>query len=912
MRSPFAPRGPFRSRTKAATAVVPPPAPAGITFGADTKVGQGRIATAEPNGTYGPFTVASGTITPNTSPIAAGSYTVGISTITVVADVVTVSGTAELVAIIADEAHINNKTIEYRRAATYDEIISYGAFDRSILTGSVTIRPCNEPGLIPPWQWFSVAGDAAGTYGNVILDGVHIFNGQYQQAHNFISPQRNHVPGQRGTLVSLGATSANIILRNCDIHSNLRPSKEGGLMISEITGIDCEGNGHRIENCRIHNIAQGIEMTGGGNVAEGNEIFDFYSDGIRIQTASGGWQVINNDIYDIIGLSKVLHQDIIQFTGGATDGAIRGNVAWPGDYANRVITTPAGLEAGDQQTQDVPTSANITLTEADHNGKVIRADVTGLTITLPANPTIGDNYWFRTYNSAFTLTVAPNTGQTHGDNLLPRTVDNNENHGTFAVYWDGTQWQTRYGLRAGIMNMTAGTVTLTPRFDRRTIAVDASAGNVVLTLPPVSSIEDGIGIFRLDSSPNTVTIQRDAADTFSDGFNTLTITQDRAYTVRNRGVANVWRVYEGNKGELQGIFGNGFNADSYSNITIDGNTMHANGSQLYRIERGFPGQQFQNNTFMRPIPPNVSGDGAITGLDGFFNLPTVVRFRGAAVGSFARRSVTMGQFVYNDGAPDAIANSHNIELNVNDPTALPTAHFNGTTQADYYPLNKDQALSMALAKVGGPLDGSGIGALGTTISNGYWDYATGAPNPGYVAPPDPVDPDPVDPTPASGFGLSLVPADVANAAWAAFGGWTKTITDGWLIAPAGALRADTNESSFTVSTTGTHTFVVDIRQTSGGAIDTVPCRAQQVSGTTTYGHTPSIVNTTGLVTANGATAAGSIDLGGGVWRFWWKDTLEAGQRALVEMPDSAEAATDFRNPAIFASDLTVAEITALT
>lgn len=910
MRSPFTLRSPFRPRSTAAPVAPPPPPPptGDIIFGADTYVGDGSAACAAADGTYGPFTVAAGRVSPNTSPITPNDYAVGDQTVTVVADVITVSGTDELVRAIRQAERINNKAIEYRRNATYGEINNYGAFDTSILTGTVTIRPCNEPGLIPPWQWFAVTGPTAGTFGNVILDGVHLFNGQDNRAHNFISPQESPLPGMRGTIATLVTNSTNVTMRNCDFSSNMMPSKSGGLCVAEIVGLRVAGSNHVVENCKFHHVAQGVELRGSNIMFRDNEIYDFYSDGIRVRDIDGV-TIVNNTIRDIIGLSKVLHQDAVQFIHDAANVTIEGNVIWPGDYANRVITTPPSLSVGDQFDDRFAITADLTLTEAEHNGKTIRANADGLTVTLPASPTLGETYWFMVPDRNHTLTVLASGGQTHGDGMLPRTVDHTQNQGTFAVFWDGTQWQTRHGLRAGIMNVTAGTLTLTPRFSQKNIALDASAGDITVTLPPMATMTDGVGFFRLDNSANTVTILPDAGDTFEDGSASLNITQDQSYAVRDLVAPNVWRVLEGNKGELQGIFGNNY---VYSNIKVRGNVLWLHASHHNSLGASFDGQEFESNTFMRPIPPNVSGDGVTSGQDGFFNLPNALRFRGANATSFARRTVAMAQFVYNYHAATDIANSHNIELNITDPTALPTAHFNGTTQADYYPLNKDQALSMALAKVGGPLDGSGIGALGTTISNGYWDYATGAPNPGYVAPPDPVDPDPVDPTPATGFGLSIVPADVANAAWAPQGGWTKTVTDGWLIKPAGALRADTDAGTFTVATSSVHTFVVDVRKTAGGSTETVNFRTLDPTNGTGFSHLTKIINDSGVVTQGTASAAGSIDMGNGIWRFWWKATLTAGNRLLVQMPNSAASGTDLRNPAIFASDLTVAEITALT
>ena len=71
------------------------------TIGGLTLVGAGGRAIAAADGTYGPYTVAGGVMTPNTSPVTAGTYDVGGITITAEADTYDVANAAQYAAVLA-------------------------------------------------------------------------------------------------------------------------------------------------------------------------------------------------------------------------------------------------------------------------------------------------------------------------------------------------------------------------------------------------------------------------------------------------------------------------------------------------------------------------------------------------------------------------------------------------------------------------------------------------------------------------------------------------------------------------------------------------------------------------------------------------------------------------------------------
>lgn len=106
-RSLFLPYRNIRGRFRGSNA----PAPT-MTFGALTIVGAGATPISDADGTYGPYTVSGGLLTPNTSPVTPGDYTVGSTIVTAEADVYECAdgGLAAIIALGA--ATINGKTIK--------------------------------------------------------------------------------------------------------------------------------------------------------------------------------------------------------------------------------------------------------------------------------------------------------------------------------------------------------------------------------------------------------------------------------------------------------------------------------------------------------------------------------------------------------------------------------------------------------------------------------------------------------------------------------------------------------------------------------------------------------------------------------------------------------------------------------
>ena len=88
-------------------------APDMLTIGALTAVGAGARSISVADGTYGPYTVSGGVMTPNTSPVGPGSYDVGGTMITAEADTYDVASAAEYATVLAlGGATLSGKTIK--------------------------------------------------------------------------------------------------------------------------------------------------------------------------------------------------------------------------------------------------------------------------------------------------------------------------------------------------------------------------------------------------------------------------------------------------------------------------------------------------------------------------------------------------------------------------------------------------------------------------------------------------------------------------------------------------------------------------------------------------------------------------------------------------------------------------------
>jgi hypothetical protein len=104
----------------------------------------------------------------------------------------------------------------------------------------------------------------------------------------------------------------------------------------------------------------------------------------------------------------------------------------------------------------------------------------------------------------------------------------------------GNAWDCLQTLGIGVSSVAAGTATLT-QANAGLVLADASAGNVVITMPAVSAAVGAVFQFkRVDSTANTVTINRVGGDTIDGATSAILVGQYDFWEIRSDGVS-AWR-----------------------------------------------------------------------------------------------------------------------------------------------------------------------------------------------------------------------------------------------------------------------------------------------------------------------------------------------------------------------------------
>jgi hypothetical protein len=148
-----------------------------------------------------------------------------------------------------------------------------------------------------------------------------------------------------------------------------------------------------------------------------------------------------------------------------------------------------------------------------------------------------------TYNNISTLTaVAPTAGTniTATHRFAIRTFDNSAGSGSLFV--DGGSFLGG-GVYQKLISITSNYTITSSDYQ---ILVDATGGNITLTLPAVSSVYDatlGVGIIysikRIDASGNTVTVQRAGSDLI-DNATSFTLTSLQSKSLQAASGGNWW------------------------------------------------------------------------------------------------------------------------------------------------------------------------------------------------------------------------------------------------------------------------------------------------------------------------------------------------------------------------------------
>lgn len=326
------------------TTTLTPEVTGGVSFGSLTAISAGGTSIAESDGTYGEFTVASGVISPNTTPLTPGDVTVGSTTVSVVANEYSVATGAELASAFSAARSADTGSTIRCRGGNYGEI-----FDTDL--------------------YKNVNGHA-----NRITIAAHDFNNKpiFARLHcknwQMVTFDGLEVTSERtGGLVFFlndsGETEARrLIIQNCSIHGVRSPggvttdfndptpltTGSGGIGDWPSQGITTEtgtsGPIHvEIRDNEIYYVKKPITLvgvqTGGTADVIGNNIHHFLDDCAKAPHGATSrfrfnWNKLSYTLQRVGDFGQNLHPDFLQWAGGANDSMnieLIGNQIFQGD-----------------------------------------------------------------------------------------------------------------------------------------------------------------------------------------------------------------------------------------------------------------------------------------------------------------------------------------------------------------------------------------------------------------------------------------------------------------------------------------------------------------------------------------------------------------------------------------------------
>lgn len=716
---------------------------AAVRFGVLTPAGEGEQDIAAADGTYsvggGEFSVSSGRINVVTMP-SAGTYDIDGVSVAVVAGARTVSTAAELV------ARWTASTSGAHPAGTRI-LIAPGTYELfSLISG--TSRLLNN------WIYEAVDSDNRPTI-TTTSDGTLSYYCDTGSA-GFTFKQINFYREQDPVGIPWNIVSYDIFqVRNdvtgvtfddCRFYGNFTPAAQLGKITTKLVGLDIEGGSEAtIINCEFDHLCTGVRFEGEIDCRD-NILHDIYSDFFEGRAGINGL-IKNNHCYNKIGDGTFLHGDWFQLqvppnTPASGPLIYEGNTHTPGPF----WLTAAGQADANKDAPEIAVAGPTVLNDIAlyHGARTIRclvADAGGtMTITLPKASDYPNLTLVPYQVGAGTVTITKDAGDTVEDAL---TMTSNNSAVSFVS--DGvSHWRkVRPGYR-GYCQQRNADLTAGDYEKDLSIFMDASGGNRTVTLP------SGTGAYFLnvkkdDVSANTVSIALPGGQTFTDhGVTGITTARTLGRCgevmefVRLEG-ETVWTVTEQTT-TSQGFFSNGPD-DGYDNLIIRNNIFFVNSPNGQRAAGSaslglgiFRNSKCHNNTFLRVCPPDSNGDGVIGPSDSWNdgavgninNYDGMDSFRNAFTGNEVDINVEIGA---------DIRKYQNQAFGWDDPTDLSAlnVYLQASEPADLRPVTRAEVVTAALAKVGGPLvidapSYSYIGAVGTTSSNGPYNWDTGEAN----------------------------------------------------------------------------------------------------------------------------------------------------------------------------------------
>lgn len=726
-----------------------PLTPAAIRFGDLTQPGEGEQDIAAADGAYnvggGQFSVSSGRIGVVVMP-SVGTYDIDGVDVEVVANARTCSAAAEI-------AVLWMASLGYHPVDT-KILLAPGTYDLTSHLSGLNNRLLND------WEWVSVDSDQRALF----TTDATSQRGPYYASSNSegftfrrVRFNRNQDPvGIPWSVIAydiftVDSDVTNVELDDCEYFSNFTPAGEGGKITTKVVGVNLEsGTSAIVKNCHFHHLCTGIRKSGYVEF-ENNKVEEIYADFIEPRAGMSG-HAKNNELLGMIGDGTFFHGDMVQLqvpphkpeTGPYL---FEGNVWAPGYVWERCggqiqftenKTAPEISVAG-------PTVLNDVLLYHGTRTIRFRTDLAGEDIyaVLPKasdypKMTLVPYKVGSSHSVIFTLEDPTDTVE---DGLV--MTDNNQ---SLSFISDGvSHWRKMTPGYRGFCQQRNQSQTLGIYEQGLSVFSDDSAGSLVYTLPPGTS-EYGGSLKKDSTSSNTSTLHLPAGQTAILRGQTITGPHNFVLTRcaetlsydRAEGTSE-WQLTEETT-TAQGFFSNG-PEDGWEGLTIRYNLLYPNspngirpagdnGLGLDRIRNS----KFYNNTILRATPPDANGDGVISAADTWNegsvgNIHTyngVDTFRNALTGDIVEIDVELGavirqhqnqSFGWDDPEDLTVLSTY---LAVNDPVNL-------------RPRTKAEALQAALVKPGSPLiidagSHSYIGALGTTLENGPYNWVTGQPN----------------------------------------------------------------------------------------------------------------------------------------------------------------------------------------
>lgn len=641
-------------------------------------------------------------------------------------------------------------------------------------TGAITIRGINIRHTLPA-SGFEFWGPASATDNSIINADGAPFSDITLEDIDCDGGMARFLDGGRMTHDNafLWARNVdNVTVRGCSIYNVM-----SGVKLDSVDGATIEDNAFYnfhadpIDLANSIGPCQNIVIRNNQGYDPGGTPSNFHSDFIQFQTiAASGYDFANIEIYGnrvAFGTKTPVCQVDpshvhLQFTGGETAIAAGDIITGATSGATAVALFDAVVQSGSwggsdaagfvQIAQYSPTfsaSENLQVSastvavmdvtgtsvlatkytgsftvETSHHTKEIRILPSGaMTVTMPsAVGNKGEQYNCR-YSSGGTGTVsfALDGADTYDGGSAP-SMTTEGNSATFVSdgsgNWDVLSGGYRAWWLARDYDFTAGDLE-----DTFVTMLDARSGDVTMTLPVSGSRT--FHLQRVDNSENSVTLAAGSGDSISlhgSSDSTVAITPGYGLTV-TRSDDGDWTATE-EPLTLSFLFANG-NDDNWSSIEIYGNVANIPGAAI-RIEDEVTDFLVYNNTFIPLIMSDQNGDGVI----GIYEAVDANQLSELSGTGIVQNNLFCGILDLGaDGA--AVPDAGNDVLSISDTDPIPssiTARFIPTTRVGYEAATGADLLNVALAKASGPLDGTFIGALGTTISNGYYDFAAGEVN----------------------------------------------------------------------------------------------------------------------------------------------------------------------------------------